>query len=397
MAGNLRTLEQVQKIATDAKLDNSDLACVAQSLYFADDLNASGMKLMEVEPSLLQYLQEGNSLTVRGDVNDTAVVCTQNKTFELKSAETSNTLLLVPDCKTPKEFGENGTSLKFEEVVGMAHHYFELRPCRPKLYRLQRILEENRYDGPLYEDDDSHQGKKYAMLELLEMVQASEDEIRKELVKLQACNINGYWRLLSSDYDISVLVQIIQLIEENSWTSDYIPAKETLDTLENLYPRHILQHCLDCYGERRSMETDHSEEVIYSLQEDKVCCAFAEMLLRPAGKFNLAEFLESWQQSVPDGMKTTPYQLEGLALIDRSSKPEVIWHFPVNQLPEDEITRFDALFRVREKWSLDEIRPYIMDLVAAKQSVSALLQKHARSSMNSDGIKVYNSKRPIRR
>lgn len=254
------------------------------------------------------------------------------------------------------------------QVVGFAHHYFELRPCRPKLRRLKKLLEENRYDGPLYEDDENHQGKKYTYNELLDVVQASECEIKAELHNLQACNINGYWRLLSFDYDSSVLSQIIQLIDENSWTPDYVPVKETLDTLENLYPRNILQHCLDCYGDRKSMETEQGEEIVYSLQEDKVCCMFAEMLLRPAGKFNLAEFLESWQQSVPDGMRTSLYQLDGLALIDRNSKPEVVWHFPVAELPESEQDRFDALFRVREKWTMNEIKPYIKTATKAASS-----------------------------
>ncbi|XP_070556984.1 sister chromatid cohesion protein DCC1-like [Ptychodera flava] len=396
MAGNLRTLEQVLKIATDAKLDPSDLAPVAQTLYFAGDLNPSRMKIMECDQSLLQYLQEGSTLTIRGDKSDTAVACTSDKTFELKAAETSNTLLLVPDCKTTKEFEDNSEPLSQKEVIGLAHEYFELRPCRPKLKRLKQLLEENRYDGPLYEDDDSHQGKKYTFTELLESVQASEGEIRDKLVKLQACNINGYWRLLSNDFDSSVLAQIIQLIDENSWTTDHVPTKETLDTLENLYPRNILQHCLDCYGDKKSMETDSGEEIVYSLSEDKVCRAFAEMLLKPAGKFNLSEFLESWQQSVPEGMKTTLYQLEGLALIDRTSRPEVIWHFPVIELPEEEVLRFDTLFQVRSKWTLDEIRPYIQDLVGGKSSVTALLQKYARSSTNKDGIKIYNAKRPAR-
>jgi sister chromatid cohesion protein DCC1 len=48
-----------------------------------------------------------------------------------------------------------------------------------------------------------------------------------------------------------------------------------------------------------------------------------------------------------------------MALIDKNSIPEVVWYFPVVDLPEDVGERFNTLFKTREKWSLAEITPYI--------------------------------------
>nr|CAD7577239.1 unnamed protein product [Timema californicum] len=45
-------------------------------------------------------------------------------------------------------------------------------------------------------------------------------------------------------------------------------------------------------------------EPMYSLVEHKICRFFAEVLLKPASKFNLGEFLMSWQQSVPEAVNT---------------------------------------------------------------------------------------------
>lgn len=42
-------------------------------------------------------------------------------------------------------------------------------------------------------------------------------------------------------------------------------------------------------------------ETLYRLLEERVCRFLAEVLLRQAGKFNLKDFLSSWQQSVPEG------------------------------------------------------------------------------------------------
>lgn len=53
-----------------------------------------------------------------------------------------------------------------------------------------------------------------------------------------------------------------------------------------------------------------TDEVFYALHEGKVCRATALLLLQNAVKFNLREFQEVWQQSVPDGMSTRLDQLK---------------------------------------------------------------------------------------
>jgi sister chromatid cohesion protein DCC1 len=58
-------------------------------------------------------------------------------------------------------------------------------------------------------------------------------------------------------------------------------------------------------------------------------------------------------------MQTSEKHLEGMALMERNSKPEVIWYFSEIDLPEDINERIRILFQTREKWTLDEIRPYI--------------------------------------
>lgn len=54
----------------------------------------------------------------------------------------------------------------------------------------------------------------------------------------------------------------------------------------------------------------YTDEVFYALSEDKVCWGIALMLLHNAVKFNLKEFQEVWQQSVPEGMSTRLDQLK---------------------------------------------------------------------------------------
>ncbi|MGH0148697.1 UNVERIFIED_CONTAM: hypothetical protein FKN15_013567 [Acipenser sinensis] len=117
------------------------------------------------------------------------------------------------------------------------------------------------------------------------------------------------------------------------------------------------------------------------------------MLLQNAVKFNLSEFQEVWQQSVPEGMTTRLDQLKGLALVDRSSRPETIFLLKVEDLPEDTQERFNCLFGMREKWTEEAVSPYIQDLCGEKQTIGALLTKYSRASMQ-NGVKVYSSRRP---
>lgn len=51
--------------------------------------------------------------------------------------------------------------------------------------------------------------------------------------------------------------------------------------------------------------------------------------------------------------------MSGIALVDKSSTPQVVWGFSENDLPDDINERFKVLFQTKSKWSVDEIAPYI--------------------------------------
>ena len=51
--------------------------------------------------------------------------------------------------------------------------------------------------------------------------------------------------------------------------------------------------------------------------------------------------------------------LQGLALVDRQSRPEIIFLLKAEDLPEGDQERFNSLFSLREKWTEEDIAPYI--------------------------------------
>lgn len=73
------------------------------------------------------------SLVIRGDKEERAVLCSGDKTYDLKIADTSNLLLFVPGCKTPDQLtdSQNGPHVVHTQVC----------ECRPDT--LQNIHNNN--------------------------------------------------------------------------------------------------------------------------------------------------------------------------------------------------------------------------------------------------------------
>eukprot|EP00118_Oscarella_pearsei_P017614 m.175917 g.175917 ORF g.175917 m.175917 type:complete len:363 (+) comp39135_c0_seq7:168-1256(+) len=328
-----------------------------QRLNFSPDLNEQDFRLIELPKNLLESLQEGERLTIRGSENEDAVLCTRSSSYEIKM------------------------------ILAAVKSYYELRPCLPRLEKLAKMLMASAYAGP-----DSDRGKGYLEEDLLREVQASEDELREGLYKLNAFYREARWRILDGSYEEKVMTSILGLLDEKNWSYMSVPADGVYAELEEGYPQFVLEHCLNCYG--RQKENDSN---LYCFDEVKVCQFFGEYLLKVAGKFSYEDFTSSWQQSVPRGMTTHIEQLRGLAMWELAAQPPVIWYFPARNLPRNAAERFAELFKARPKWTLADIEPYISDLAMGSQSINALLLKYARSSTDSQGQRLYNSKGPVQR
>jgi len=385
-----RSLKDIHSILEFAKLETSEYKPEVQCVYFSDHLENDSLRLLELDQPVLDAILNGERVSVRGDKNDHAVLVTDTLTYELRDAETSNSMLLLPQLAFGSDLASEGDPTVLETHVGsVIYNYFEIRPIKPRLKKLQMLLEENPYRGKECEGDEMDTGKKYTLEELQTRVQASNKHIVQGLKKLNGCHIAGFWRVLDFEFFSSVIFHVLQLCEEQDWLQEGVDVSQCCLTLGELFPVEIIQLVINCLT-KDSEEGETKDRKV--LCEDKVCRHFAENCLRNSGKFNLSDFLQSWQQSVPEGMNTSLSQIQGMALIDRSNQPEVIWYYCVDDLPDLVAERFEALFEERQKWSLEEITPYIIDLTNEKTGVGALLTKFARASLQ-QGIKMYSSRK----
>ena len=77
----------------------------------------------------------------------------------------------------------------------------------------------------------------------------------------------------------------------------------------------------------------------------------------------------------------------GLALVNKDQ----IRYFPEANLPIVVQDRLSVLFNTKEKWTLDEITPFVIKMTTAKMNVKALLTKYARCS-RVNGEQIFCSK-----
>ncbi|XP_059055968.1 sister chromatid cohesion protein DCC1 isoform X2 [Achroia grisella] len=377
---------------------------------------------MLLDANLLTEIESGNELLFKGNPDDNVVLCTSNKTYDVKEAETSNSLLLVPDllfgaatsldetirnnsieCDSDSSFDKSNASLnnttesddttissriiEHKDIISTFFTYYEVKPCKPRLSKLRKLLEPTTFQG-LELEYAVDKSKLLNYEAIFDQIQASRAELNVELEKIQAIQIDGYYRLLDFDYEFRVLSYMLDLIDENSWALDKISKDITLESLKDLVPRSILEAMFRFYTLETSIE-DGAQ--CYKYKEDKVCSFLARVLLKSAGKFNLVEFLQAWSDSVPEGMITNESLLSGIALIDKTSTPQVIWGFAESDLPEDINERFKILFQTKAKWTVDQISPYIECYATEKMNVNALLTKYARASTQ-DGVRVFSAK-----
>ena len=376
----LATRDEVELFANAANV--TDRIDPVQVLSFNENLNNSELKLVELPPEVVASFEAGEAVVFRGRPNDNLVLCTNSMSYEVQQADTSNLLLLSPDTVTvgggPPANGKE--DLIQAEVIGSFHETFEAKEFNPKYERIHFLL--NKF--PLKDIGPSPSSVNvYTFCDLLKESQASEQELLAYLHKIQALEVNGHWCILEYPLRDSILNQVLNLIEEKDWDWYGFPRLDCLEILSSLFPTFALEHVLSLY-------VKPIDDQSVSLNEEMVCVYHAECLLKPVIKFSYFEFLEIWQQAVPLGMQTKPSQLLTMSVRDMSSSSPSIWYFPEERLDSQPYDRLVQLFRVKERWTEDEIIPFLSSLETSKVSVNSIMLRFTRSSLDPTGTKYFS-------
>ncbi|XP_065085965.1 sister chromatid cohesion protein DCC1 [Ochlerotatus camptorhynchus] len=407
-----RSVDDVQSIIQYAKLDHNNLTNTAQAIYYPDtDQDMSRLKLIEADDHILQQIKEGKSVSFKGALNEKVVICTESRTYEVKEAEISNSLLLVPHLKqaqatsrSPIKSPKGGVNTSLDssteemegvvdsideverkDVVKIFHDYFECRQVKPKYRKIIDLLRLTKYSGT----ENEHLVERSLLFrfnQLLDTVQCSKEEFQDGLRKYRAIEIENRIRMLDSEYEYRIVTLMLALIGENSWNLDEIDKASTVESLDGIIPYEIVDGIFDVY-------TEKSERVPgkFKYREDLVCSLFAEKILLQGLKFHIDDFLTTWQATLPEGFHADEKYLRGIGIVDREGTVPCVKGLNEADLPTNLLVRLVTLFRAKERWNLEQIQPYIECFTTPTLGVTAILAKHTRSLVV-NGVRIYVSK-----
>lgn len=326
-----RTLEDITTVLKYAKVDKNNLTDVAQALYFPElSPDLENFYLIELGPDLLKVVENGDPMQIKGGLNEKAVLCTHDKTFDLKAAEISNSLLLTPDLKlaqatssSPIKSPQNAANRSLDKSIGddeeedqteemgsqvipfkeiemkvvtkVYHEYFECTQIKPRFRKAVDLLNLTLYSGP--ENEYKIQRKLlFTYNKLLDTAQCSEKEFLEGLNQVRALNIDGHIRKLDDGYEYHCVKLMLNLIEENSWELNEIDENITINLLKEIVPEEVLSGLCDLYTEN----SDIPRKSRY--KEEMVSRIILTNILLPDLQFNYNEFMQTWKQDMPEGM-----------------------------------------------------------------------------------------------
>ena len=112
-------------------------------LKLNEDFDSRDLSLMEVPKELAELLNKGDEFVLKGGEDTDVVLCTMNKTYSVKMAETSNQMLLVPPANGGEEF----------LMEASIKNYYELKPTMPRTGKMKELLMKSIYTGLEMETD----------------------------------------------------------------------------------------------------------------------------------------------------------------------------------------------------------------------------------------------------
>lgn len=343
--------------------------------------------LLELDERLLADVLH-QRVTLRGQPDEDAVFCTNSKTYAIKFVGNSNSVFLIPPSdhigrsENSEDCGGKDCNQLVSSVIKVAPGNMELVEVAPRVDRLKLLLSENPYspdedeEMECVEKREKRESRLYKWVDLINMVQASDDELRTGLLALSAIEIDGYWRIVDEKCMDTILRILLHNATLNDWSLDALNEDEVVSMLESDgYPHKLARHCLQVYAKRVDEQMGRSR--MWRLDQKRVCVHFAREILR-GGKKRIESFMEEWMQKIPDGMQATLEMLEGEVLTEKLGVETWVYAFSVHSLPSTPAERFSILFRHRAKWESKDLLPYIRDLNVPGLSLEGLLLKYTR-------------------
>ncbi|KAF2069491.1 hypothetical protein CYY_009189 [Polysphondylium violaceum] len=362
-----------------------DTTINVNSIEFSNDYPNQSYYLLEVTNEIVDEIKKENksNLVIKGLPNEDAVLCTKDKTFIIKGAQTSNAILLV--------------SKNNDKVSTLFQQHLELIETKPRLNSLHTLVESKSLKSNLeYEEQLESNSLGLSMNEILDNTQASENETLSYLSKINSFTLsNGNIIKLSDEYKMRIIDLIIAEITINSWSLEKVPIKDCIENLKSQVPKEILLQCINIYSLKADQSTTtekEQEEDYFKFNTNLLCIDRAKqlLLLSSKGDWQYETFMENWKDSLSFDLKPTFDILRGLAIINvnKGSTQRFVKYIDQSTLSLLPKNRFKELFQLSSRWTIDTIEPYINTIIPPKTSLEQFILTYSRAISSPNGEKT---------
>ena len=188
------------------------------------------------------------------------MLCTATRTYLLRLAESSNTLLLTPG-ELPKKPPTEGPPATIT-ISTSASAYYELVPTAPRASALPALLALCPYRdspgegaGDMDVEGAAVEGaqvkgvqptaRRLTWAQLEAAVQCSGAELQTALQRARALEVDGgRWCVLEAQYEQDVCGSLLDLLVEKEWPLDAMPLREAVEAMaDGGYDELAVRHC----------------------------------------------------------------------------------------------------------------------------------------------------------
>ncbi|CAE7206119.1 unnamed protein product [Rhizoctonia solani] len=365
--------------------------------------------LVELPPDIVELAKQGQAnLSIRGRPDDEAVLCTQSKTYAIRSVALSNSVLIMSNggsnskpCDSAIELLEpNETNTLV--ISGEVSEILELVPTVPRLESVLKHLRgcewnDDESDEETYESNvnDPLRRRRVTLDELRDLVQASDLELEEGLRKAKILNLSGTLRPLPASSLTEILVTLLLTIASTGLPRPPkpIPLLKLIQNIEDEFQVNpdIMEHIASWYG----VVTGKGDKRMWQADIKAIIGDIGVGILRRAEEHvEQVELVERWKEQVGD-MFTEHIDitlLDGNCLSTpiahtKSGEPSnTLIYYPRSALPTDVAQRFQALFLTRPKWKVEDIGIYLEDIAVDKKERDRLMLKYTRQITEPDGV-----------
>ncbi|ODQ67129.1 hypothetical protein NADFUDRAFT_49571 [Nadsonia fulvescens var. elongata DSM 6958] len=325
-------------------------------------------KLIELPPDLLSALEAtdtSNELVIKSSSKSgEAIICTADKTFQLRRINQSNTLVLLKPEPASREV--NPHLVAFSNINTL----LECVPTRG-VVDLSCV--------PLYFGPGSLTGEKQpsnklliSLAELDSNSPASSLEFDTEFVQSFGTEINGIACLLSRDIVFEFLGLALTTIMALKLNINAILVDELYQAIdETNEPIQIVETIVKRFS--------NNQKEPYNLDMDKITKWYGIYTLMDSDRdLYVQEFYKRWEANipVPTGKPLNYFTLKGNYINPESY---LIRYFTKERLSSDPKARFAQLFEQKSTWELSEITPFVEDVMHNKAiKIESFIMKFAR-------------------